>query len=162
MKPNASAVCQTAHTEFNWIQQLWLLVTAPIGNASNNPQTESAPKKGLKANTHSPKLTPPPAVIGAQTLKAFSDYTDEYEPAHIAIADFIPDELSLLNISPTQPKASTTEQTDNSLIEVANNMTEAKEFDWDNDDEYLSDPIPSNISDISEDGEKTLPTLSAL
>ncbi|PZO09750.1 MAG: hypothetical protein DCF25_21310 [Leptolyngbya foveolarum] len=162
MKPNASTALQTARTEPHWIQQLWLLIAAPIGNSSNNPQTGSAPKKGLKANTHSPKITPPPAVIGAQTLKAFSDYTDEYEPAHIALTDFIPDELSLLNISPAQAKASTTEQTDNSLIEVANNMTEAEEFDGDNDDEYLSAHVPSNISDISEDGEKTLPALSAL
>ena len=158
MKSNASTATQTAPAESNWIQQLWQRIAAPIGESSSGePETRS--KRDTKTSTRSPELAPPAAVIAPQTLKAFSDYAEEYEPAHIALIDLIPDELSLLNIPPAQTKASATEP---SLIETANTLSNTEEFDCDDDEEFLSALIPSeDLADLSEDVEKTLPDLSA-
>ena len=160
MKSNASTATQAAPRESNWIQQLWQRIAAPISDASGDKQAESAPQRGLEASTRSPELAPPVATIGSQTLKAFSDYAEEYEPAHIALVDLIPAELSLLDISPRQ--AQVPAETDSSLIETANAISTYEEFDCDNDEEYLSVLIPTeDLAELSEDVEKTLPDLSA-
>lgn len=103
---------QTAPSQISWIQQLRKKIAAPIDNAPTAEQTgqqSTLPGSTLtseaKVNTRRSELAPPPTIIEIQTLKAFSDRADEYEPADLALIDLIPADLALLNISPAQPVA---------------------------------------------------------
>lgn len=160
----------TTSDQSNWIQQLWQRAIAPIGNspkAKENQSTvqDSAIASESKANIRSSESAMPPAVIGTQALKAFSDRADEYEPADLALTDLIPADLARLNISPTQPAALstkiTTYQTESALIEIANTATATEEFDCESDDEYLAVLASAKLPELSEEIEQTLPDLLA-
>ena len=78
---------QTAPSQISWIQQLRKKIAAPIDNAPTAEQTgqqSTLPGSTLtseaKVNTRRSELAPPPTIIEIQTLKAFSDRADEYEP----------------------------------------------------------------------------------
>lgn len=174
MKTNNFIATKTAFSQSSWAQHLWQRVTAPTGSSSTDkqPNKQSKMQKSAsesKTNTHNPELAFPPEIIGTQTLRAFSDQSDEYEPADLALTELIPAELALLNILPTQPvasstKAATNHQTESALIEGANIMTADEEFNGDNDDEYLTALASSELSELSElfkEIEKALPDLSA-
>jgi len=174
MTTSHSTLEQTASNPPSWIQQLWQSLTNSIGSSSVNRQTDKqgiSPRSACdqaKITAHNPKLSLSPALIGTQTLKAFSDHADEYEPTDLALIELIPAGLALLNIPPTQAKSPSNKepnkeivanQADASLIEVANTMTTDKEIDREfDDDDYLMDLIPFELSEISEN---TLPDLAA-
>lgn len=158
------------------MQQLWQTVTVPIGDSATGKQNRAYNKlkKESRISNRNPELATPSVPINNQTLKAFSDYADEYEPADLALADLIPVELALLNVPPDQPRATggqlQTDQTETervktaqvefSLTEIANSLSATEELDCNDDDELLAF-IPLELSDLSKDIEKTLPDLSA-
>ncbi len=184
MKTNDFIATKTAFIQSRWAQHLWQKVTAPTGHSFTDKQPNQQSKMQAsasksKANTHAPEPASPPEIIETQTLSAFSDPSDEYEPADLALTELIPAELALLNILPTQPvalstktastktastKAATNHQTQFALIEIANTMTAEEAFDGNNDDEYLAALASSELSELSElfkEIEKVLPDLSA-
>ena len=126
----------------------------------------STPTDESKKTTRRSELALLPAMIGTQTLTAFSDRADEYEPTDLALIDLVPADLALLNISPAQPvapiaKEATTYQAKAALIEIANTITAAEEFDCDDDDEYLAALVSIEVEEFFEEVEKTLPDPSA-
>ena len=161
----------TAPSQSSWIQQLWQKVTAPIGNSPKSKRAEASSKvhgstltSESRINARGSELAPSPAIIGTQTTRVFSDQTNKYEPADLALTDLIPTDLALLNILPTRPavpnsKEATTHQTEAAPIpiEVINVATAAEEFDCDNDNEYLAVLVSAELSDLSEEIEKNPP-----
>ena len=107
MQTNHFAILKT-RSKPSWMQQLLQFISAPVGNSDNRKKARShqSPKDEGKEHTRSPELAPPQAVINSQTLAAFSDYADEYEPTNLTFAYLIPHELSLLNLSIAQENAS--------------------------------------------------------
>ena len=158
MKTDALSTTTDTH-EHNWLQQLWRLVSAPIGDRSDRSLESvgsAAPTRSSQqthsqdaTSTRSPELAPPEAIIESQTLQAFSDYDEAYEPNDIAFAYLVPDELAQLNL-PSEPaqvtstgKASTENQ---SLVDTADELSAIANAD---SDEPLSDLIPLELSKLS-------------
>ena len=157
------------------MRQLFQLISMPVGDLDNRKQARSH-QQSLQdtdtENTRSPELVPPQAIISSQTLAAFSDDADEYEPTSLAFTYLIPHELSLLNTSVAQDKASTcssTTATQTNLSKTnlstshllferpsANHLSINQKTDKipttqeaDGDDEHLLALIPPELTELS-------------
>lgn len=152
----------------NLFQHLWQLITRPIGDktaiqSDDRQASNSLEKKAPASKTRNPELAPPAAAIGASAFKEFADYAEGDEPTDLALLDLIPAELALLNLPGTQPK----QQSKKSFAEVADTLSthalteESLSKESFDDEQYLADLIPLELSELSEDTEKTLPDLSS-
>ena len=152
------------------MRQLFQLISMPVGDLDNRKQARSH-QQSLQdtdtENTRSPELVPPQAIISSQTLAAFSDDADEYEPTNLAFTYLIPHELSLLNMSVAQDKASTCSTTTATQTNLsashlpferpsANQLFTNQRTDKipttqnaDGDDEHLLALIPPELTELS-------------
>ena len=130
----------------------------PVGNLNSGKQARShQPPPQDEKNTRSPELAPPQAVISSQTLAAFSDDADEYEPTHLTFTYLIPHELSQLDVSVAQNNAltrgRTTAQTshpstNNPYTNQRINKTPTTKG-TDGNDEHLLELIPPGLAELS-------------
>ena len=167
MTTNHSASTQSASVNPGFFQHLWQLITHPIGDKDTiQPTAKQASTRSeeslenSEAELRNPELAPPVAVLESPTFQAFTDYADGDEPADLALIELIPAELALLNLPGTQTK----QQTALALAEIADaqpaNLLSGEES-FEDDEQYLADLIPFELSELSEDVDRTLPDLSA-